>query len=331
MDFFYNEMGNSTVYHLPGSFYVFVPSSVFTSVAGIATTVVTAGAVWGIGNNFYSLIDGLKAASKFRTIQKKASEIRSLPNLTVLGALPLLFSIVKQMKTKKKGKDESKDGVSGYIIKQRLREVAPDAWKQDVCPKCKTKWDRGLDKCKKCGTETDDAKRTYAELLTSKVDSVLRLLSKKKALSIRKISKSTKSNNYNSGVIGAALVDTSVVEVTKIETPIRSFAMNLAGLGFLLVTWDQLLGFGSSQWQITLSIVTAALSVGVIFALYFARKSQIGKLRQTLEAGKPLMPTEEERVSAAEEEKGGEQAEEPEEEKSAPEPEEPDEKEDKSS
>jgi hypothetical protein len=195
-----------------------------------------------------------------------------------------------------------------------LREVAPDAWKQDTCPKCRTKWIRGQDKCKKCGTDTDDAKRAYAELLTSKVDPAIRLLSKKKALSIRKISKSTKSNNYNAGVIGAALVDTSVVEVTKIETPIRSFAMNLAGLGFLLVTWDQLLGFGSSQWQMTLSIVTAALSIGVIFALYFARKSQIGKLRQTLEAGKPLMPTEEERVSGAQEEKGGSEADEPEEE-----------------
>lgn len=308
MDFYYNEVGESPVYHLLRGFYMLVPASpasVLTSVAGIATTVFTAGAVFGLGNNFYTLLDGLRTASKMRTIQKKAAEIRSLPNLTVLGALPLLFSIVREMKTKKKTKDDATEGVSGYMIKQRLREVAPDAWKQDLCPKCKSKWDRSLGKCKKCGIDADDAKRSYGDLLTTKVEPSLRLLSKKKSLSVRKIAKKTKSNNYNAGVIGAAFVDTGVVEVTKIETPIRGFAMNMAGLGFLIVTWDQLLGYGSSQWQTTLTIVTAALSVGVIFALYFARRTQIAKMQKALEAGRPLMPTEAERESAKEEMKGG--------------------------
>jgi len=301
MAFVYQVGTNASAHILEQEFYLNIPSGgILTSVAGIATTVATAGAVWAVGNNFYSLIDGLRAASKFRTIQKKAAEIRSLPNLTVLGALPLLFSIVKQMKTKK---PEGTEGVSGYIIKQRLREVAPDAWQQDKCPKCKANWSHGQDRCKKCGIDLDDAKRAYGELLTAKVEPCVRLLGKKKALSVRKIAKKTKSNNYNAGVIGAAMVDTAVVEVTKIETPIRSFAMNMAGLGFLIVTWDQLLGYGSSQWQTTLTIVTAALSVGVIVALYFARRSQISKMREALEAGKPIMPTEEERISAPAEEK----------------------------
>jgi len=178
---------------------------------------------------------------------------------------------------------------------------------------CKNKWDRSLGRCKKCNIDAEDAKRKYAELLTTKVDSSVKLLGKKKALSVRRIAKKTKSSNYNAGVIGAAMVDTGVVEVTKIETPIRSFVMNLVGLGFLIVTWDQLLGLGSSQWQITLTIMTAALSVGVIVALFFARSSQISKMRKALEAGKPLMPTEAERTSEAEEKEQGPQVSEPEE------------------
>jgi len=316
LDFAYYEVGETPVYHVGTFFYVNAPvspGSVLTSVAGIATTVATVGAVFGLGNNFYTLIDGLRTASKMRTIQKKAAEIRSLPNLTVLGALPLLFSIIKEMKTKGKGKDGSTEGVSGYIIKQRIRQVAPDAWNQDLCPICKNKWDRSLGRCKKCNIDAEDAKRKYAELLTTKVDSSVKLLGKKKALSVRRIAKKTKSSNYNAGVIGAAMVDTGVVEVTKIETPIRSFVMNLVGLGFLIVTWDQLLGLGSSQWQVTLTIMTAALSVGVIVALFFARSSQISKMRKALEAGKPLMPTEAERTSEAEEKEQGPQVSEPEE------------------
>jgi len=318
LNFDYHEIGETPLYHVGTVFYLNAPvspGSVLTSVAGIATAVATVGAVFGLGNNFYTLLDGLRTASKMRTIQKKAAEIRSLPNLTVLGALPLLFSIIKEMKTKGKGKDGSTEGVSGYIIKQRIRQVAPDAWNQDLCPICKSKWDRSLGRCKKCNIDTEEAKRKYAELLTTKVDPSVKLLGKKKALSVRRIAKKTKSSNYNAGVIGAAMVDTGVVEVTKIETPIRSFVMNLVGLGFLIVTWDQLLGFGSSQWQVTLTIMTAALSVGVIVALFFARRGQISKMRKALEAGRPLMPTEAERTSEAEVKEQGPQVSEPEEDK----------------
>lgn len=305
LNFTYREVGETPYYHLGTVFYLNIPTdplAVITSVAGIATTVATVGAIYGLGSGFNVLRDGLQTAHKVRSIQKKASEIRSLPNLTVLGALPLLFSIIEAMslskkKRKKDAKEsESPEGVSEYIVRQRIREVAPDAWRQDLCPTCKRKWDKSLGRCKKCNIDTEEAKRRYVELLVDRVTPALKVLGKKKHLSIRRIAKKTKSNNYNAGVIGAAMVDTSVSEITKIETPIRAFAMNIAGLCFLIVTWQQLLGGAASQWQTTLTIVSAGLSLGVIVALYFARKNQIGKLRAAIDAGKPVMPTEMERA-----------------------------------
>jgi len=308
LNFTYREYGQTPYYYLGAIFYLIVPTdplAVITSVAGIATTVATAAAVYGLGSGFNVLRDGIQTAHKVRSIQKKASEIRSLPNLTVLGALPLLFSIIDTMNLskKKRKKDseeaESPEGVSEYIVRQRIREVAPDAWRQDVCPTCRRKWDKSLGRCKKCGIDTEEAKRRYVELLVDRVTPALKVLGKKKNLSIRRIAKKTKSNNYNAGVIGAAMVDTNVSEITKIETPIRSLAMNIAGLCFLIVTWQQLLGGAASQWQTTLTIVSAGLSLGVIVALYFARKNQIQKLRTAIEAGKPVMPTETERTKEA--------------------------------
>ncbi|MCK4698126.1 MAG: hypothetical protein KAT53_07480, partial [Dehalococcoidia bacterium] len=88
-----------------------------------------------------------------------------------------------------------------------------------------------------------------------------------------------KSNNYNAGVLGAALVDTELSEITKVSTPFKGFVMNMAGLAFLIITWDQLLGRSSNSFQTTLTIIGGALSLGVIVALYFTRKSQIEKFR----------------------------------------------------
>jgi uncharacterized membrane protein len=105
------------------------------------------------------------------------------------------------------------------------------------------------------------------------------LLNKKKNVSIKQLAKKTKSNNYNAGVLGAALVDSELSEITKVSTPFRSFVMNIAGLAFLIITWDQLLGGSSGSFQTTLTIIGAALSLGVIVALYFTRKSQIRKFR----------------------------------------------------
>lgn len=261
-----------------------------TSVAGIATTVATGGAVVGAAANFKSLFDGIQTAHKIRSIQKKAGEIRSLPDLTVLGALPVLFSLVASMvKMKKKKKDlvedkeETSEGISAYNVRQSIREIAPDAWKRDICPNCRKKWKKGATSCQKCKIDEQEAAEAYANLLAQKSDRALRLLGKKKSLSIRKIAKKTKSNEYNAGVIGAAFVDAGVVEITKVETPFRSFVMNIAGLAFLIITWQQLLGGSSSQFQTTLTVVGGALSLGVIIALYFSRKTQVRNLRAELD------------------------------------------------
>ncbi len=306
------------------SFYLTMPPQsildVIFSVAGIATSVATVGAVVGFGWNIKAIIDGLSTAHKVRSIQKKAGELRSLPNLTVLGALPALFAIVSGIKIREKSKkkveekEESQEGVSEYRVRQRLREVAPDAFPGDKCPKCMGKWNKDLKTCKKCKIDIEEARRLYAGLLITKLPNALKVVNKKKSISIKKLSKKTKSNQYNAGVIGAALVDTGLTEITKIETPFRSFVTNIGGLIFLVITWQQLLGGAASQFQTTLTLVGAGLSVAVIIALYFARKIQIRKLQASIDEGKPLMPTATERAVEAER-TGIEQAEAPSEEK----------------
>ncbi|MFW9800710.1 MAG: hypothetical protein ACFFD9_09755, partial [Candidatus Thorarchaeota archaeon] len=275
-------------------FLVIPPGDVLdaiTSVAGIATVVATGGAVVGVGVSIKNMFDGLSTAHKLRSIQKKASEIRSLPDLTVLGALPALFSIVAGMVKVKKKKDEDiareaaegQEGVSEYIVRQRVREIAPEAWRRQKCPNCRAKWREGAKTCKKCHIDIDDAEDKYADLLASRVDKALRVMSKKKSLSIRKLAKRTKSSEYNAGVLGAAMVDTEVTEIQKIETPLRSFVMNIGGLAFLILTWQQLLGGAASQFQTTLTVVGGALSLGVIVALYLSRRTQIRKLQEELD------------------------------------------------
>lgn len=296
IDFRYYAEGNSTQNHLFHRFSFIFPSTpldIITSVTGIVTVGATAGVAVGLVGGINSLIDGLKTAYKLRGIHKKASEIRSLPNLTVLGALPLLFSIVDSMKDKKKeGREDS--GVSEYIVRQRLREVAPDAWQIDKCPQCKRKWNKKLDMCKKCNFTQEDARIAYADLLSTKVPAALKWMGKKKSTDVKTLAKKTKSTQYNAGVIAAAMVDTNVTEITKVGTPLRSFVMNIAGLAFVVVTWQQLLGDSASNYQTTLTVVGAALSLAVIVALYVSRKAQIEKFTADQEAGKKILPTEEE-------------------------------------
>ncbi|MGQ4871865.1 MAG: hypothetical protein ACP6IT_08515, partial [Candidatus Thorarchaeota archaeon] len=306
------------------------------SVAGVAATVATVGAVTGLGSQIYQLLDGIQTAHKIRSIQKKVSEIRSLPNLAVIGALPTLFSIfagMRKMKRKKKAESES---IAEYRLKQRLRESAPALWPMDRCPKCGRKWDRKRNFCKKCQISEEEAREPYAELLVAKVPRAIKALGKKKALSVRKLAKKTKSNQYNAGVIGAAMVETGLAEVTKVETPIRGFVTNLAGLAFLVITWQQLLGGASSQWQTTLTTIGAALSLAVIIALYIARKTQIEKVKVATSEVGPEAPaveaepgeaapadtseTEKEEPSVTEE-TGQQEAEEPRSEESTEEPE----------
>lgn len=313
VDFRYYVEGNSTQNLLQHRFSFSLPSTPFdviTSVTGISAGVATVGAIYGAAAGFNSLWEGLKTAYKLRGIHKKASEIRSLPNLTVLGALPLLFSLLDGMKkSKKEGREDS--GVSEYIVRQRLREVAPDAWQVDKCPQCKRDWNKKLDMCKKCNFTQDDARVAYAELLSSKVPAALRWMGKKKSTDVKTLAKKTKSTQYNAGVIAAALVDTEVTEITKVGTPLRSFVMNIAGLAFLIITWQQLLGDSSSSWQTTITLVGAALSLGVIIALYISRRTQIKQFVIDQEAGKKLLPTDEEAAAEAESEED-EESEEPE-------------------
>jgi hypothetical protein len=295
VDFRYYVEENTTLNTLQHQFSFSIPSTpidVITSITGITAGVATVGAIYGAAAGFNSLWDGLKTAYKLRGIHKKASEIRSLPNLTVLGALPLLFSLLDGMKKKKKeGREDS--GVSEYIVRQRIREVAPDAWQVDKCPQCKRNWNKKLDMCKKCNF----------------VPAALRWMGKKKSTDVKTLAKKTKSTQYNAGVIAAAMVDTEVTEITKVGTPLRSFVMNIAGLAFLVITWQQLLGDSSSSWQTTITIVGAALSLAVIVALYISRKTQVAQFKADQEAGKKIIPTEDE--AAAEVETEAEEAEEP--------------------
>lgn len=302
---------SSILYTLTQEFHFNIPADTFleviTSVAGIVTTASTAGAVAGFGFNIKGLLDGIQTAHKVRSIQKKTIQIKSLPNLTVLGALPALFasvaglvSLSKKKKKKKKKDAEPEDeattsATSDYLLKQRLREVAPDAWPMDICPVCKKKWNKKENTCKKCHIDEDTARREYAELLVKRAERALKVLDKKKSLSIQKIAKKTKSNEYNAGVIGAAMVDTGFTEIQKIETPFRSFVMNIGGLIFLILTWQQLMGGASSEFQTTLTLVGGGLSLAVIIALYISRKTQIEKLHTEIDAGAKMMPTEEER------------------------------------
>jgi len=266
------------------------PTSILTSVTGIAAIVATGTTAFSLASNFNMLIDAVRTSSKLRSIQKKASELRSLPNLAVLGALPALFALVSGMskgikkRNVKGGAEASSDSsVSEYVVRQRLRETAGDAWLMDKCPKCKRGWNKKTNECKKCDFDLEDGQRAYADLLASKVTPALHLLNKKKQVSIKQLSKKTKSNNYNAGVLGAALVDTELSEITKVSTPFRGFVMNIAGLAFLIITWDQLLGGSTSSFQNTLTIIGGALSLGVIIALYFTRKSQIQKFRSDVD------------------------------------------------
>jgi len=311
MDFRYYLDGDTTTeYVLSNKFYFFIPSTpqdVFTSVTGISATVATVGAIYGLGNGFWQLFEGVKTAYKLRGIHKKASELKSLPNLTVIGALPLLFSMLAGMtkmgKKKKETKDDSSDdsGVSEYLVRQRLREVAPDAWPVDKCPKCKRDWNTKLDMCKKCKLTQDEARVIYADLLVSKVPAALKIMGNKKSTDIRTLAKKTKSTDYNAGVIAAAMVDTGVTEIVKVGTPFRSFILNIAGLAFLVITWQQLLGDSTSTLQTTITLVGAAMSFAIIIALYVSRKSQVEKFSADIDEGKKWIPTEEEAAAEAEE------------------------------
>jgi hypothetical protein len=301
VDFQYYAEGNSTVNLAQHQFSFLIPAdpySVITSVTGISAVVATVGAVTGFGQGIFALWDGLKTAYKLRGLHKKASELRSLPNLTVLSSLPLLFSMFEGMKKQKKeGREDS--GVSEYIVRQRLRDVAPDAWQVDKCPKCKKNWNKKLDMCKKCNFTQDDARIEYANLLASKVPAAIKWMAKKKSSDVKSLAKKTKSTQYNAGVIAAAMVDTDVTEITKVGTPLRSFVMNIAGLAFLVVTWQQLLGDSSSQWQTTITLVGAAMSLAIIIALYISRKTQIAKFVADQDAGKKMLPTDEEAEAEA--------------------------------
>ncbi|MFW9927563.1 MAG: hypothetical protein ACFFDM_12490 [Candidatus Thorarchaeota archaeon] len=303
VDFQYYTEGNTTVNLAQHRFSFLIPSdpySVITSVTGISAVVATIGAVTGLGQSIFALWDGLKTAYKLRGIHKKASELRSLPNLTVLSSLPLLFSMLDNMKKKKKeGRDDS--GVSEYIVRQRLREVAPDAWQADNCPRCKRKWNKKIDMCKKCNLSNDDARSEYADLLASKVPAAIRWLGKKKSSDVKTLAKKTKSTQYNAGVIAAAMVDTEVTEITKVGTPLRSFVFNIAGLAFLVITWQQLLGDNTSNWQTSITLIGAAMSLAIIVALYVSRKAQIEKFVADQEEGKKMLPTQEEALAEAEE------------------------------
>lgn len=317
LDFrYYLEGDTTTEYVVSNTFYFFIPSTpqdVFTSVTGISATVATVGAIYGLGNGFWQLFEGVKTAYKLRGIHKKASELKSLPNLTVIGALPLLFSMLAGMtkmgKKKKETKDDSPDdsGVSEYLVRQRLREVAPDAWPVDKCPKCKRDWNTKLDMCKKCNLTQDDARVIYADLLVSKVPAALRLMGNKKSTDIRTLAKKTKSTDYNAGVIAAAMVDTGVTEIVKVGTPLRSFVLNIAGLAFLVITWQQLLGDSSSTLQTTITLVGAAMSLAIIIALYVSRKSQVEKFSTDMDEGKKWIPTEEEAAAEAKEDEVAEE------------------------
>lgn len=300
---YYNESHPNILHTISNHFFFSIPATpldVITSITGISASVATVGAVVGVGRGFMSLFEGLKTAYKLRGIHKKASELRSLPNLTVIGALPLLFSMLAGMtkmgkkkkidQTKEETQEESK--VSEYIVRQRLREVAPDAWSGDKCPKCKRDWNKKLNMCKKCNLTEEDARIEYADLLASKVPTALRVMGKKKSSDIRTLAKKTKSTDYNAGVIAAAMVDTNVTEIVKVGTPFRSFVLNIAGLAFLVITWQQLLGDSTSTMQTTLTVVGAAMSLAVIIALYVSRKAQIHKFQADIEAGKKWMPTE---------------------------------------
>lgn len=304
MDFSYYVDGDTTLHPLNSAkLYFSIPASVtdiITSVTGITTAAATIGVVYGVGNGFMSLFDGLKTAYKLRGIHKKASELKSLPNLTVIGALPLLFSMLSGMaKIGKKKKDDEEtgredSGVSEYIIRQRLRETAPDAWQVDKCPKCRRNWNKKLDMCKKCNFTQDDARVFYADVLADKVPVALKVMGNKKSASIRTLAKKTKLNDYNAGVVAAAMVDTNVTEIVKVGTPLRSFVMNIAGLAFLVITWQQLLGDSASTLQTTITVVGAAMSLAVIIALYISRKTQIKKLEADMADDTKVLPTTEE-------------------------------------
>ncbi|MFW9907579.1 MAG: hypothetical protein ACFFEF_03315 [Candidatus Thorarchaeota archaeon] len=276
------------------------PLQVITTVAGLITTGSTIAAVGGVGLNIQKILEAIQTAHKAKSIHKKTGEIRSLPNLMVIGALPLLFSMLSSMVSvkKKKRKDaveDQPDSVSEYRLRQRLRETAPEAWQVDKCPRCKRDWDKKTNTCKKCKIDVDTGRQEYAEYLSTKTEKAIKVVGKKKSISIQKLSKAIKTNEYNAGVIGAAMVDTGVTEIQKIDTPFRSFIINIGGLIFLILTWQQLLGGAASKFQTTLTFVGAGLSLAVIIALYVARKTQIEKLRVEVEDGGKLMPTEAER------------------------------------
>ena len=305
---YYFEGSPETIHSFSSKFYFSIPATpqdVFTSVTGISAGIATIGAVVGVGRGFMSLFEGLKTAYKLRGIHKKASELRSLPNLTVIGALPLLFSMLAGMTKMGRKKDkESEEGkedknVSEYIIRQRLREVAPDAWPMDKCPRCTRNWNKKLNMCKKCNLTEDDARREYADLLASRVPVALKVMGKKKSADVRTLAKKTKSTDYNAGVIAAAMVDTDATEIVKVGTPLRSFVLNIAGLAFLVVTWQQLLGDRASTFQTTITVVGAALSLAVIVALYISRRTQIQKFQADMDDGKKWMPTEAEAAEEA--------------------------------
>jgi hypothetical protein len=305
LNFSYYEMdptdpSRSSILHTLGTqFYVSIPPDsiidVITTPAGAAATIATIGTVTGLGRGIWSFLDGIQTAHKVRSIHKKASEIRSLPNLTVLGALPALFAMVAGMTKlrKKKRKEEDtqsedekaqREKISEYRLRQRIREVAPESWPQEKCPSCLRKWNKEKAYCKKCDLDTEGAKRAYTEVLLEKVEPSLKLLHKKKSISVRKLAKKTKSNEYNAGVVAAAMVDVGLTEVSKVETPVKSFVLNIGGLLFLVLTWQQLLGGATSQWQTTLTIVGAGMSLAVIVALFFARRTQVKKLRAEVES-----------------------------------------------
>lgn len=287
---YYPASDPSDVHEIQQKFYLSIPVEdildVITSVTGVSAVVVTITTVYGAGNSLWQLFEGMKTASKLRGIHKKVSEIRSLPNLTVIGATPVLFSMLAGMgmiKKKKKSKEEEEkdreSGVTDFLVRQKLREIAPEAWQKDKCPKCKRNWHEKTNTCKKCNIGEEEARREYADLLASKVPAALKALGNKKSMNVSQLAKVTKSTDYNAGVIAIALVDTGVTEVEKVSTPFRGFLMNTAGLVFVVITWQQLLGDSASQLQTTLTLIGAALSFGVILVLYVARKSQIQKFQ----------------------------------------------------
>jgi len=306
------ELAIGTDYPSSSPVYFHILGNPLTSVAGIVAGVGAAGAAISTASTIVGFIgtgsavaqvsqlanlgsgnpgdwlELVKTANRLRVIRKKAKDLLALPNLTVITASPSLFDIIAAAATGSTaaaaaagaamlaagGRDDRR-----AQLHKEVRERATTAWAGVRCPKCNSLW-RQEGPCPKCNLDWEEGRRLFADQIVKLADKAIPILAKKKNIDIHSLAKKLKTNDYYAGMVGTILTDVQAVEIAKVKTPVRSFAINGASIALVALTWTQLLGLYATGFIGWIAIVSTGLTISFFIALLVSRIAQGKRIRQ---------------------------------------------------